>query len=64
MQGLLEWLDVPYVGSDVLASAICMDKLILKRLFAERGIAPGRLLRGRRGGLARARPRRWGCRSG
>jgi D-alanine-D-alanine ligase len=38
VQGLLEWLDVPYVGSDVLASAICMDKLTLKRLFAQRGI--------------------------
>ncbi|MDX6635618.1 MAG: D-alanine-D-alanine ligase [Solirubrobacterales bacterium] len=38
VQGLLEWLDVPYVGSDVLASAICMDKLTLKRLFAEHGI--------------------------
>ncbi|HEX3735573.1 MAG TPA: D-alanine--D-alanine ligase family protein [Solirubrobacterales bacterium] len=38
LQGLLEWLDVPYVGSDVLASATCMDKLTLKRLFAERGI--------------------------
>jgi D-alanine-D-alanine ligase len=37
-QGLLEWLDVPYVGSDVLSSAICMDKLTLKRLFAERGV--------------------------
>jgi D-alanine-D-alanine ligase len=31
-QGLLEWLDVAYVGSDVLSSAICMDKLTLKRL--------------------------------
>jgi D-alanine-D-alanine ligase len=38
VQGLLEWLDVPYVGSDVLASAICMDKLTLKRLFASRGV--------------------------
>jgi D-alanine-D-alanine ligase len=38
LQGLLEWLDVPYVGSDVLASAICMDKLTLKRLFAAHGI--------------------------
>ena len=37
-QGLLEWLDLPYVGSDVLSSAICMDKLTLKRLFAERGV--------------------------
>jgi D-alanine-D-alanine ligase len=38
VQGLLEWLDVPYVGSDVLSSAVCMDKLTLKRLFAERGV--------------------------
>ena len=38
VQGLLEWLDVPYVGSDVLSSAICMDKLTLKRLFAEHGV--------------------------
>jgi D-alanine-D-alanine ligase len=37
-QGLLDWLDVPYVGSDVLSSAVCMDKLTLKRLFAERGM--------------------------
>jgi D-alanine-D-alanine ligase len=37
-QGLLEWLDLPYVGSDVLSSAICMDKLTLKRLFADGGI--------------------------
>jgi D-alanine-D-alanine ligase len=38
VQGLLEQLDVPYVGSDVLASAVCMDKLTLKRLFAAAGI--------------------------
>jgi D-alanine-D-alanine ligase len=38
MQGLLEWLDVPYVGSDVLSSALCMDKLTLKRLFAQAGV--------------------------
>jgi D-alanine-D-alanine ligase len=38
VQGVLEWLDVPYVGSDVLASAICMDKLTLKRLFAVAGL--------------------------
>jgi D-alanine-D-alanine ligase len=38
IQGLLEWLDVPYVGSDVLASAVCMDKLTLKRLFAQAGL--------------------------
>jgi len=38
LQGLLEWLDVPYVGSDVLASAVCMDKLTLKRIFAQHGL--------------------------
>ena len=38
IQGLLEQLDVPYVGSDVLSSAICMDKLTLKRLFAAHGV--------------------------
>ncbi len=38
VQGLLECLDVPYVGCDVLSSALCMDKLTLKRLFAEHGI--------------------------
>jgi D-alanine-D-alanine ligase len=38
VQGLLESLDVPYVGSDVLASALCMDKLSLKRLFAFHGV--------------------------
>ncbi len=31
-QGALDTAGVPYVGSDVLASAVCMDKLTLKRL--------------------------------
>jgi D-alanine-D-alanine ligase len=38
IQGMLEWLDVPYAGSDVLSSAVCMDKLTLKRLFAASGV--------------------------
>jgi len=38
VQGLLECVDLPYVGSDVLDSAVCMDKLTLKRLFAEHGV--------------------------
>ncbi len=38
VQGVLEWLDVPYVGSDVLSSAVCMDKLTLKRLSAQAGL--------------------------
>ena len=38
VQGVLECLDVPYVGSGVLSSAICMDKLTLKRLLAHHGV--------------------------
>ncbi len=38
VQGLLEWLDIPYIGSDVLSSAVCMDKLTLKRLCAQHGL--------------------------
>ena len=64
VQGLLEWLDVPYVGSDVLASAICMDKLTLKRLFARHGVPQVDFAAAGRGGLARALPRGWACRSG
>ncbi len=33
VQGMLELLDIPYTGSGVLASAVCMDKLTTKRLF-------------------------------
>ena len=38
VQGLLELLDVPYVGSGVAASAVCMDKLLLKDLMAQAGV--------------------------
>lgn len=34
VQGLLELLAVPYVGSGVAASAVCMDKILSKDLFA------------------------------
>jgi D-alanine-D-alanine ligase len=34
IQGLLECLDVPYVGPGVLAAAVAMDKLVFKRLCA------------------------------
>ncbi len=39
IQGLLEMLDVPYVGCDHSASAVCMDKVLTKRLVAEEGLA-------------------------
>jgi len=39
LQGLLEMINVPYVGSGVLASAIAMDKGVTKSMFAHAGIA-------------------------
>jgi D-alanine-D-alanine ligase len=38
VQGLLELLDVPYVGSGVLASAVCLDKIVFKDLMAAAGL--------------------------
>jgi D-alanine-D-alanine ligase len=38
VQGLLECLDVPYVGAGVLASALCMDKVLFKELMAHAGL--------------------------
>jgi D-alanine-D-alanine ligase len=38
VQGLLECVDVPYVGAGVLASALCMDKAVFKRLMGEAGL--------------------------
>jgi D-alanine-D-alanine ligase len=38
VQGLLETLDVPYVGAGVLASALCMDKAMFKDLMASRDL--------------------------
>jgi D-alanine-D-alanine ligase len=34
IQGILEWLGIPYTGSGVLASALAMDKLRTKRIWA------------------------------
>ena len=38
MQGLLELLDLPYVGSGVLASALAMNKVMSKHLYANEGL--------------------------
>jgi D-alanine-D-alanine ligase len=38
VQGLLELLDVAYVGSGVLSSALCMDKVLFKDLMARAGL--------------------------
>ena len=39
IQGALEWLDTPYTGSGVMASALAMDKIRSKHLFRAAGIA-------------------------
>lgn len=38
VQGLLEMAGIPYTGSKVLASALCMNKLAAKRVFTAMGI--------------------------
>jgi D-alanine-D-alanine ligase len=38
VQGLLELLDVPYVGAGVLASSLSMDKALFKDLMAAHGV--------------------------
>jgi D-alanine-D-alanine ligase len=38
IQGLLELLDLPYVGSGVLASALAMNKVMTKHVYATSGL--------------------------
>lgn len=38
VQGLLEMANLPYVGGGVLASAVGMDKVMMKKLFAQAGL--------------------------
>ena len=38
VQGLLELLEVPYVGAGVMPSAVCMDKVVFKQLMTWHGI--------------------------
>ena len=38
VQGLLELANVPYVGAGVTASALCMDKDLMKAVLRDRGI--------------------------
>jgi D-alanine-D-alanine ligase len=46
MQGILEWLRIPYTHSGVLASALAMDKARAKAVYADCGlpVAEGRLV--------------------
>ena len=64
VQGLLELAGVPYVGAGVAASAVAMDKAIMKSLFAEAGL-PQVEHRAPTGRDAAAEARSWtssGCR--
>jgi len=38
VQGALQWMNMPYTGSGVMASALAMDKVRSKHLFKEAGI--------------------------
>lgn len=38
LQDLLETLSIPYTGSDPLASSLCMDKMLFKRMLRLHGI--------------------------
>ena len=38
IQGMLEMLRLPYVGCGVLASALCMDKVVQKQLCLQQGL--------------------------
>lgn len=38
IQGLLEIANIPYVGAGVLASAVGMDKITMKKVFAQEGL--------------------------
>jgi D-alanine-D-alanine ligase len=39
VQGVLEWLGIPYTGSGVMASALAMDKVMTKRVWSAEGLA-------------------------
>lgn len=39
VQGFLELLNLPYVGNGVLASSAGMDKVVMKNIFAQAGLA-------------------------
>jgi len=44
IQGFLEWLNLPYTGPGVAASAVCIDKILTKKLLRDSGIPTPRFL--------------------
>jgi len=55
VQGLLELTGVPYVGCGVLASAVGMDKIMMKNIFARHNLPQPRFLFCRRGDWERSK---------
>lgn len=49
LQGLLEVMELPYVGADVLASALAMNKRVAKVLFADAGLPIAKGIAAKRG---------------
>lgn len=47
IQGFFETIGVPYVGSGVLSSAMCLDKELTKRILAENGLTVARAVSAR-----------------
>lgn len=41
IQGMLEWHGLPYVGAGVGASAVSLDKAVMKAVFVQRGLPVG-----------------------
>ena len=59
VQGVLEVADIPYVGSDVEASAVCLDKLAFKRVLAAEGVPQVEFLDATVGAAFAASPDGW-----
>lgn len=57
VQGLLELAGVPYVGAGVAGSALCMDKVLCKRVLASVGIPQGAFIQVLRADWQRQRDR-------
>lgn len=57
VQGMLEILGLPYTGSGVLASALCMNKFLTKRLLSNASMATARCVIVNRENLANATPK-------
>lgn len=58
LQGALQWLGIPYTGSGVMASALAMDKIRSKQVFAALGLpTPAFEVITNRGDAARAADR-------